>query len=70
MFSISIIPRNYVICLKFLLRKYGKSTTRMVIVWGQCGKGYFLWRFYGKISLEIVFCFQGEKMTHQIITQS
>ena len=43
--------------------------TRMVsmeIVWRQCGERYFLWRFYGKISLEIVLGFHGENMVNQI----
>ena len=31
--------------------------TRMVsvgIIWRQCGERYLLWKFYGKISLEMV----------------
>ena len=38
--------------------------TRMVcmeVVWRQCGERYFLWRFYGKISLEVIWGVHGEK---------
>ena len=38
----------------------------MEIVWRQCEECYFLWRFYGKISLEIVLGFHGENMVNQI----
>ena len=38
----------------------------MVIVWRQREEWYFLLRFYGKISLEIVWGFHGENMVNQI----
>ena len=37
----------------------------MEIVWRQCGE-IFLWRFYGKISLKIVWGFHGEHMVNLI----
>ena len=46
--------------------------TRMVcmeIAWRQCGERYFLWRFYGKISLEVIWRFFGEKMINRITRQ-
>ena len=43
-----------------------KTMVSMEIVWGQCGELYFLWRFYGKISLEIVWgIFMEKNMVHQ-----
>ena len=47
--------------------------TRMVsmeTVWTQCGESYFQRRFYGKISLEIVYGFHAEDAVNQIIRQS
>ena len=38
----------------------------MEIVWRQCGEWYFLWRFYGKISLEIFWGFHGENVINLI----
>ena len=46
--------------------------TRMIsmeIVWRQCEEWYFLWIFYGRISLEIAMCFHGENMINEIATQ-
>ena len=43
--------------------------TRMVsmeIVWRQCGECYFLWKFYSKISLEVVQSIHGENMVNLI----
>ena len=38
----------------------------MEIVRRKCGEGYFLWRFYGKISLEIVLGSYEEDMANRI----
>ena len=50
----------------------GNLITRMVsteIVWRQCGECYFLWKFDGKISLEVVKSIHGENMGNQITRQ-
>ena len=35
-----------------------------------CGECYFLWRFYGRIGLQIVKSFHGENMANLISRQS
>ena len=43
--------------------------TRMAcieIVWRQSEDWYFLWKFYGKINLDIVWGFHGDSMTNQL----
>ena len=58
----SIISRICVICLRFLWRKHGKCNYQ----YGNCTKivrrEIPLWRFYGKISVEIVWGLHGENM--------
>ena len=39
----------------------------MEIVQKQCGKGYFLWRLHGKMSMEIVWSFDAENIVNLII---
>ena len=56
----SIVWRNCVICLKVYGEDMVNLITRMasmVTEWRHCGESYYLWRFYGKISLLIVWVF-------------
>ena len=58
--------RNYVIRLRFIKRKHGKNNYQDGY-YGDCMET--VWRFYGKIGLEIVWHFHGESMVNQITRQ-